>query len=93
MAKSRKHQSKSQQIQCLRLILCQELVIQHQLHKIQLIYLIWELNQLLQRVRLILLNQLSLQLFGELNPQMLQNHLLTRQLQVYLVLVYFLECQ
>ena len=89
--KSRKQLSKSQQIHRLRLVLCQDLVIQQQIHKTQLIYLDFRLHQ--QRLRFLLLHQLSLQSLGELNLQKLQKLLLTRQLQVYQALVYFLECQ
>ena len=62
------------------------------MHKLQLIYL-EECRLQPQKLRLLLLHHQRLQSLGELNQQKLQNHLLTRQLQVCQALVYFLECQ
>ena len=74
------------------LTLCRELVIHNQMQELQLIYSV-ECSLQLQKLRFLLLLQLRLQTLGELSPQKLQNHQLTRQLQVYQALVYFPECR
>ena len=76
----------------LPLTLCLELVIHSQMQVLLLIYSV-ECSQQLQKLRFLLLRQLRLQTLGELSPQKLQNHQLTRQLQVYQALVYFPECR